>query len=326
MRTFLGADLGGSKTHVLVADETGCVLGFGLSGPANHQSVGYDGMLLSLKQGLERATTSNGVGIENLAGAFFGIAGYDWPSEKPAMTAVIDRLGLSCPYDLGNDAILPIVAGARGGSGVGLISGTGCNCRGWDPEHRREGRVTGYGYYMGEFAGATEMVWRAMQLVANQWTRRGPDTVLSNIFIEHTGAKDLEDLIEGYTKEIYHVRPQAAPLIFRAAMQGDAVALDLIRWAGVELGEMAKAVIRQLKFEEREFDVVLAGSMFDGGPMLIDPLLETIRQLAPGARLVRLSVLPVVGAAILAMEQGGITVNQEMRLRLAESLPPMPAD
>ncbi len=39
---FLGLDAGGSKTHALVADETGKVLGFAQGGPGNWQSVGFD--------------------------------------------------------------------------------------------------------------------------------------------------------------------------------------------------------------------------------------------------------------------------------------------
>ena len=39
----------------------------------------------------------------------------------------------------------------------------------------------------------------------------------------------------------------------------------------VNLGEMVNAVIRQLEFENLSFDVVMTGSMFEGGEMLIRP-------------------------------------------------------
>lgn len=320
MPYFLGADLGSTKTHMAIADETGDVVGFGRSGAGNYQTVGFDGMLLALQQGLARALAAGGLSESDIAGAGFGIAGYDWPSERPVMAGIIDQLGLSCPVDIVNDAIPALVAGARDGWGVTVVSGTGCNCRGLDRERRREGRVTGFGYQMGEFAGASELVWRAMQIVANEWTMRGPATAVSTAFIQYVGARDLADLIEGYTKARYRIDPQAALLIFDAAGEGDGVARDLIRWAGRELGEMAKAVIRQLAFETVEFDVVLSGSMFDGGPLLIEPMWETITQYAPGARLVHLAVPPVVGAVILGMEQAGLSAGPEIRLNLKESL------
>jgi N-acetylglucosamine kinase-like BadF-type ATPase len=320
MRYFLGADLGGSKTHTVIADETGRVVGFGHSGPGNHQSIGFEGMWHSVSQGLDQALTAAGLTTEAISGAAFSIAGYDWPSEKPAMAAVIDRLCLPCSYQMVNDTIGGLVAGAEEGWGVVLVSGTGCNCRGLDRDHRREGRVTGYGYHLGEFAGATELVWRAMQQVANEWTRRGPATALTAAFIRYAGAKDLADLIEGYTEQRYQVDAPAAPLVFEVARQGDPVACELIRWAGVELAEMAKAVIRQLGFEQLEFEVVLSGSMFDGGPLLIDPLWETISHFARGARLVRLTERPVIGAVMLGMEMGGLRPTPTIRQNLADSL------
>ena len=37
---YLGADLGATKTHVIVADGDGRVLGFGKGGPGNHEISG----------------------------------------------------------------------------------------------------------------------------------------------------------------------------------------------------------------------------------------------------------------------------------------------
>lgn len=320
MRYFLGADLGSTKTHIAIADETGAVVGFGKGGAANPQGVGYDGMLHALQEALRGALGQAGLGPTAVSGAGFGIAGYDWPSAKPTMTAVIAQLGLDCPIGLANDASLALFAGAENSTGVSLVSGTGCNCRGWDQERQREGRVTGYGFWMGEYAGASELVWRAMQLVAFEWTQRGPATALTPLFIEYAGAADLTDLLEGYTNGRYHIDAQIAPRIFETARQGDQVAADLIRWCGVELGEMAKAVIRQLEFEERAFDVVLAGSMFEGGPLLIEPMWQTITALAPRARLVRLAAPPVLGGILFGMNQGGLTVTPVIRQRLTDSL------
>ena len=320
MRYFLGADLGGTKTHLVIADETGRAIGFGQAGPGNHEGVGFDGMYHTLDKALSGALKSAGLKKDDISEAGFGIAGYDWPSEKIKMTEVIDRLGLSAPYVMMNDAIPGLVAGAEEGWGVVVVSGTGCNCRGWDKGHKREGRVTGYGVLMGEAAGSSELVTRAMQLVGFEWTRRGTKTALSQMFMDAVGAKSLEDLLEGYTQVRYHIGSEFAPRIFEVARQGDAVAVELIRWGGRELGEMANGVIRQLGFEDLKFDVVLAGGMFDGGPLLIDPMRETIQRVAPDTRLVRLTVPPVIGAVLVGMEKGHAEVGSGVRKNLGESL------
>jgi N-acetylglucosamine kinase-like BadF-type ATPase len=173
---------------------------------------------------------------------------------------------------------------------------------------------------MAEGAGGTELANRAMQLVGFEWMCRGPKTALTQTIIEYTGAKDLDDLIEGYTEKRYQVKADVAPLIFETARQGDAVAKDLICWAGYELAEMVISVIHQLEFEKLDFDVVLSGSMFKGGAPLIDPMRERIEKIAPGARLVRLTAPPVLGAVLLGMEKGGVKNSPEVRKLLGESL------
>jgi len=320
MRYFLGADLGATKTHTLIVDETGFAVGFGESGPGNHETVGYDGMYTAMRSGMERALNVAGLSKDDVAGAGFGVAGFDWSSEYAVTAKTIDRLGLKSPYKFVNDAVPGLVAGSEEGWGVVLVSGTGSNCRGWDREHKREGRVTGHGVLMGDGVGGTELMHRCMQLVGYSWSMRRPKTALADAMVDLTGAKDIEDLLRGYTEYEYAIGAEAAPVVFRLAEQNDQIALELVRWAGVELGEMANGVIRQLEFEKIAFDVILTGSMFKGGSMLIDPMRETILDLAPNARFVELDVPPVIGAAILGMEAGGLQATKEIRNRIRGSM------
>jgi N-acetylglucosamine kinase-like BadF-type ATPase len=320
MHYYLGADLGATKTHTLIVDETGRGLGFGESGPGNHESVGYDGMFQSMQDGMEQALRAAGLNQEDITGAGFGVAGYDWPSENEATASVIERLGLKAPYKFVNDSVPGLVAGSAEGWGVVVVSGTGSNCRGWDREHKREGRVTGHGVLMGEGAGGSELMHRCMQVIGYSWTKRIPKTALADAVIAHVGAKDLEDLMRGYTTYEYQVGAEAARIVFRVAEEGDEIARDLIRWAGTELGEMANAVIRQLEFENLAFDVVMTGSMFEGGASLIEPMRETIHKLAAKARLVRLRLPPVIGAVMLGMEAGSMSITPEVRSTINETI------
>lgn len=320
MTYFLGIDLGGTKTHAVLADDTGAVIGFGSSGPGNHQTVGYEGMFRVLNAALHGALDLAGLEPGAIARAGFGIAGYDWPYELPEMQATINRLGLPCPYKIVNDAIPGLVAGAEQGWGVVVVSGTGCNCRGWNPDRTQEGRVTGYGVLMGEGAGGTELMYKAMQFIGYTWTRRLPPTRLTTDLIAYTGARDFDDLIEGYTENRYPVGAEAAPLVFNAARAGDEVAGMLIRWAGEELGEMANAVIRQLSLEHLSPDIVLSGGMFEGGAGIVTAMAKKVHEIAPGARLVRLSEPPVIGAVLIALMDAGYKPTKAVRENLSASL------
>jgi len=302
-RYFLGVDVGATKSHALIADDLGRALGFGEGGPGNPDVVGYNGLADVLQLITQEALAAAGIAAAAIAGAGFGIGGYDWPSQREPMLEAIRPLGLGGPVEIANDAIIGLLAGAAEGRGVAVVAGTSCNSWGWDRE-RRAGRTTGFSW-LGEAAGGGELVLKAIQAVAHEWTWRGPPTRLTQAFVELTGTCDAADLLEGLTVGRVYLGAAAAPVVFQVAATGDLVAQELIRWAGRELGDMAVGVIRQLGFEASTFDVVMAGSFFDGSPVLAEVMRETIHTVAPGARLVRLTAPPVVGGVLLGMEQAG---------------------
>ena len=304
-RYFLGLDAGGTKTHALIADETGLVLGFAQAGPGNWQSVGFDKQREVFQEITCRVLENAGLNIGQVAGAGFGIGGYDWPSQLPAHKDVIYSLGLSCPIEIANDFVIGLLAGASQGWGVGLVAGTGNNCRGRD-KNGREGRITGEGDLFGEFGGGIEMVHKAIQSISHEWSKRGPATSLSKMFMDFTGSRDLFDFLEGIDLGRYDPKASWVMSIFQAAEGGDLVANNIIEWSARELGELACAVIRQLDIQNFEFEVVLTGSIFESGEIYIKPLRATIHQLAPKARLVKLEAPPVVGGVVLGMQKIGL--------------------
>ncbi len=313
---YLGIDIGGSKTHALIATGDGKIVSFASGGPGNPFSVSLDGMKCVVNDILKETLTQAGLKQEHIAGAGFGIAGYDWKEDREPLTRVISSIDLQAPFEIVNDAVLGLLAGTRHGWGVAVVSGTGCNAWGWNRNRSRIGHVTGGGVEMGEFAGASELIFKAQQAIAHSWTKRGPDTLLAALFVDYCGAKNLTDLLAGIMHGKYILDAPAAPLVFQAAKDGDQVALGLIRWAGKELGEMAKAVIRQLDIAGESFDIALIGSMFKGSHLLIDAMAESTHQLAPAAHLVRLNVPPVVGAFILGMESSGLEITPDKRAQL----------
>jgi N-acetylglucosamine kinase-like BadF-type ATPase len=316
---YLGVDVGSTKTHAMIANEAGQSLGFGESGPGNQETVGYEGLSQALSESVSQALSMAGLEKDQIRGAGFGISGYDWPSERAPTLQAIATLALRAPVEAVNDVILGLLAGASQGWGIAVVSGTGCNCRGWDRQHKREGRVTGNGFWLGEGAGAGELVVKTIQAIAHEWTRRGPPTQLTPALLDYTGSASVAEMLDGLVHQQVELGAEAAPLVFQVAAEGDPVAVELIHWAGQELGELANAVIRQLAFEQLDFEVVLIGSMFDGGAMLIEPMRRTIHACASGARLVRLEKPPVIGAVLLGMEAAGFQPSPEVRQMLSHA-------
>jgi N-acetylglucosamine kinase-like BadF-type ATPase len=305
MAYFLGIDVGSSKTHALIVDDQGRCLGFGHSGGGNHQGRGYEVTTQAIREAFAQAAQMAGVSAAQIAGAGFGIAGYDWPSElEDHLACIKEATGLACPLKVVNDGVNGLMAGTTHGWGVNVTAGSGVNARGRDRQGR-EGRIVGNGTYFGEYGGGIEIVGSALQEVSYAWIKRNPPTTLTRIFLEATGAKSEIDLMEGLSNGYYHLYPAMAIKIFEAAAAGDEAALRVIRFSGRELGHLAVAVIRQLNLEDEEVEVVQSGSVFDGGALISDPMRDVILASVPKAKIIRLDAPPVLGSLLLGMEAGG---------------------
>ncbi len=302
MKYFLGVDVGSSKTHTLIADETGVCIGFGKAWGGNHQGVGYDGLEKVLKESFGAASEMAGVDSAQIAGAGFGVAGYDFPSDRESHLRAISALGLSCPVEVVNDGVNGLLAGATCGIGVNVTSGSSNNCRGRNKEGK-EGRIVGNGATFGEYGGAIEIVQRGLQMVNYAWIKRIPPTALTKVFIEAVGAKNEMDLMDGLSSEQYHLFPYLALEVIKAARAGDDAACEILRWSGEELGWLAVSVARQIEMENDEIEIIQSGSVFDAGEIITNPMCEIVMKHLPKAKLIRLDGPPVVGAVILGMEQ-----------------------
>src|SRR4030042_4801437 len=141
---YLGVDIGGTKSHALIADSEGNAVGFGTFGPGNHEEVGYEGLRIALQTVTQKALVMAGLKIEQISAGGFGVAGYDWPSERQPTLEAIETIGLKAPVEAVNDTIIGLLAGASQDWGVAVVAGTGTNCRGWGKDHK-VGRGAGGG-------------------------------------------------------------------------------------------------------------------------------------------------------------------------------------
>ena len=304
-RYFLGVDVGNTKTHALICNAEGQAVGAGIGGAANHEGWGREGFQRILNEVVDAAINHAAIARTEIAAMGFGIAGYDWHEDLPLMREVIATLNLDVPYGLMNDAGPGLLAGSSKGWGVSVVGGTGNNARGRD-KYGNEGRVTGEGGLFDEWGGGGDLVRRAIQCISRQWSKRGAETALTDIFVKQLGATDIEDLLAGLARGRYHLQATYAPLVFQAAADGDTVAQEAVRWLGQGLGDLACGVIRQLSLEDEAVEVVLIGSIYKGSPLVLEAMQEMVYKVAPKAQFVHITAPPVTGAVMLAMEQVGV--------------------
>ena len=315
---FLGVDIGNTKSHALIADGQGNVLGFAKAGCGNHEIIGYDLFTELIQLLVEEALTSAGVSPREIKGAGFGIAGYDWPSQYELLYKGIQPLNLGGPVVLVNDTVIGLVAGAPQGWGIGLVAGTGSNCWGMD-QKGRFGRMTGLSHLMDEGGGAGSVVLWAVQAIGRAWTLRGPATMLTDIFLEHYGETEVIRLLERLGNQGEQIDASLAPLVIETAHNGDTVALEIIQRAAESLSSLCVGVARQLDLTGQPVDVVLIGSVFKAGSIFIDPLNDCIHAEMPLAALTRLDCPPVVGGILLAMKEAGFQLKPDAIITLKKA-------
>lgn len=315
---YLGIDAGATKTHALIANGDGHVVGAGRAGTGNWEAVGLEGAYAALSQALQEALSAAGVPVGRLRAAGYALAGVDFRSDLGRLEPVVERLGVPGPRIVVNDAEGALRAGAPAGWGVAAIGGTGSTVVG----RNRRGecfRTFGQGLAFGDVGGAGDIVYSALRAVARAHTGRGRPTALTGFFCAHCGVPDTVTLVESIVRRQVPPPPVSlAPLIFQVAERGDLVAQEVIREVGRELGWNVVAVARRLSMDQEPFDLVLAGGVFRAeSHLFLDGVLEPVRQHTPLAQTAVLRTVPVVGGVLLAMECDGVEITRPAYERLA---------
>jgi N-acetylglucosamine kinase-like BadF-type ATPase len=305
-RLLLGVDGGNSKTDLLLIDESGGVLA-GYRGPSvSHQAVGLATAAERLHVLVERLLRDAGRdAAERPEVAVLALAGADTPSDMASLREA--HAALAPRTVIMNDAFAALRAGSRSGWGVVVICGAGVNAAGIAPDGRTA-RFPALGAISGDAGGGYGLGLDALRAAVRALDGRGQRTRLEELVPRHFGLRRPLDVTYAmYEDAIPESRlPELAPIVFQAAHEGDEVATRIVAELSDELARMALSIIRRLRLVRREVEVVLAGGVFNAAhPELVPRLERTIGQVAPGARVGRLEVPPVVGSALVALERLG---------------------
>jgi N-acetylglucosamine kinase-like BadF-type ATPase len=202
---------------------------------------------------------------------------------------------------------------------VAVVCGYGTNCSGVSPG----GRVTRFpavGPISGDWGGGSEIGSMAAWYAVRAEDGRGEKTTLQHLVPEYFGLRRPRQLTEAmYFERIGEERlAELAPLVFQAAMDGDALAQDIVNRQADEIVTMAGASIRRLRMTKLDVEVVLGGGIFrNRDPSFFERIREGLLRIAPASSIVPLSAPPVVGAALIGLDLVGARPAARRRLRAA---------
>ncbi len=353
--TILAADVGNSKTDVLLLAGDGSLLGAVRGPTTSHQRVGFARGVRRLVElaaaagagasgppgaadgpdggadGPGRADGSGGADAPGGAGAPPGTdaplapadlavvcaAGADTPALIRRLRGRYERAGLARRAVVRCDTDAILRAGSPVGWGIALVCGSGVNCLGMAPDGRAY-RIPALGPMSGDWGGGSAVGLAGLGAAFRGRDGRGPRTILERTLPPLLGVWRPVDVAGGiFAGRIKpaHIR-DLSPAVFAAARDGDAEARAIVDRLAVELATMAGAAIRRLHLVRTPTPVVLGGAVFGADdPGFLDRLRSELAARAPLATAHRLDAPPVLGAALLGLDEIGAPEAARERLR-----------
>jgi N-acetylglucosamine kinase-like BadF-type ATPase len=300
MHHVIGIDAGGTKTHGLLADETGRIVGEAVGPGANISTGGELAVEKALHQVIDDVLANRDIAPAVIA---IGMAGVERPDDFSVVNAILHRIARRTRTVVVNDALIALVAGAGDGPGVVLVAGTGSIAFGRNRDNRAA-RAGGWGYILADEGSGYWIGRQALTAVMREFDGRGPATALTPAILAHLqigGPIEIGPRV--YHGELPLVSIAAlAPLVGHAAESGDPLAADIISRAAAELCQAAAAVVRQLQMGGDAFPCLLSGGIF-GIQLLAADLVGRLAEIAPRAAVRRLVESPATGAVHLALAE-----------------------
>ncbi|HZO87860.1 MAG TPA: BadF/BadG/BcrA/BcrD ATPase family protein [Chthonomonadaceae bacterium] len=319
MRYVLGVDGGQTSTTAVITDATGCLLGIGHGGPANHihEPGGVERVRRSLTEAVRGAIRMADLENARIAAACLGMTGGTAHMQEICAPVVpTDRL------IFGHDTKIALYSVTFGRPGVVVIAGTGAAAYGINAEGE-EASAGGWGYLLGDEGSGYWIAVRGLNACCRASDGIAPPTQILPLLLQHLAVPDLKHV----HKRIYSgamTRPDIAALsevVGRAAVLGDAVARRILREAGKELALIANKVLLKLCLETQPVTVGTVGGVFRSGRLVLRSFREVVQRVAPQAAIVPARVPAAVGAALLALEAIGVPADDGVLTKVEFSLP-----
>jgi N-acetylglucosamine kinase-like BadF-type ATPase len=318
----LAIDAGNSKTDVAIIAPDGSVRGSARGAGFRPHSVGAEAAVDGLDAIIREAAVVAELDIASrpwVAHVSACLANADLPTELDRIGREFESRGWGTTTYIGNDTFALLRAGIEAPPGVAVVCGAGINCSGLLPDGRTA-RFAAVGKISGDWGGGGFLAEEAMWWAARAEDGRGPATSLATLLPAHFGCADMAGLIEALhlgdiPAERWH---EATPILFDAAAAGDAVAVALVRRQADEIVALAASALRRLDLLDAPVDVILGGGVVTAGhTLLLDAIDEGLNQAAPKALARVVSTPPVVGAALLGLDQIDAEPGAHARLRRA---------
>ena len=305
----IGIDGGGSKTHAIVADESGNSLGEA-TGPGSaikpgEEDASADVIAQAARDALEKA------GMTEVTPRVLcvGVAGAGRDQAKQALWQALVARDVAGDVVVHSDFGIALDDAFGDGPGVLLIAGTGSAAFGRSPAGST-GRCGGWGPVIGDEGSGTWIGRRALSIVSAAADGRESQTALTGAVLTAAEVNEVAELIPWAASASREQIASLARVVFNVAEAGDLRANAVVSLAVEELMLHVRALSQQLFGDERAaIPVALAGGLMTKGTLLRKRLEHRLRTGVPGAQVKAGPIVAARGAVRGALRFVGAEVG-----------------
>ena len=244
MNYIIGVDGGGTKTLALLADLDGHVIARGVSGPSNHNAVGFERACAALESAINVARRDHPGEISVLC---LGLAGAGRQEDMEQFQFWAVEKFPSTEVKVVSDAEILLAAGSPTGPVLAIICGTGSTVYGRTTMGEII-RAGGWGYLFGDEGSGYAIGVAALRAVMQAYDGRGAPTLLEELVLDRRGLSSPSELVRSiYGAESPRLEVASlADLVEQAAGRDDRVAIAILEKAAWELARTIAVVYPKL--------------------------------------------------------------------------------
>jgi N-acetylglucosamine kinase-like BadF-type ATPase len=316
---ILAVDGGNSKTDLALLSREGELVGHARGPQSSPHHLGLEACLEVLQALADEA----GLDGRRAEIARVLLAGVDFPDEEEQLRVAVDARGWADRTIVANDTFAVLRAGTERGWGIAVVCGAGINCVGVAPDGRHV-RFPALGTITGDWGGGYDVGLTGLSAAARSEDGRGPKTVLEQLVPVHFGlVSPLEVAHAIHTGRLSQRRVVELSPVVLAAAASDPVAAGIVERLADEVVALVRATATRLGLTGETVEVVVGGGLMRAADRrLIERIEDGLRAVGPGLALHRTAAHPIVGAALLALDDidAGPEAQARARAELSQAI------
>jgi N-acetylglucosamine kinase-like BadF-type ATPase len=301
MKYYLAADGGGTKLNLILYDQNLNVIKTARSGGINEIKKPIEQITEDCQKALNGLF--EGTGITEIEEFTYSLA-----SSHGLLKSIVEsvcKVKRSVKYNEGQTAI------ACSGETFGVVAqaGTGSDVFVFQPTLKTV--IGGLGSVLGDDGSGFDIGLKSIKSAIRSYENRGEKTLLEKLVFEKFGVNDSRGLIDlAKRKDISEQIASVTYLTSKSAEQGDKVAIDIYKNAGVDMAGQVNFALSLIGKDNLVGSVIVSGGAWKGCKYMYQTFLQQVKNDYPSVQVKFPNFEPVVGCVILRCVSDGQTYGQ----------------